>query len=67
MLTPAPEMTQFSIQYIEEIVQVQCCQMFSTTLKFEHSFDIGNYAATRKQYFQKVDQWDNGFIDGIPR
>ena len=34
MLTPAPEMTQFSIQSIEEIVQSRCCQMFSSTLKF---------------------------------
>ena len=32
MLTPAPEMTQFSIQSIEEIVQSRCCQMFSSTL-----------------------------------
>ena len=31
ILTPAPEMTQFSIQSIEEIIQSWCCQMFSTT------------------------------------
>ena len=47
MLTPAPEMTQFSIQSIEKMYSLNVVRCFHQPWNFEHSLDIGNYGATR--------------------
>ena len=47
MLTPTPEMTQFFIQSIGEIVQLHVVRCFQQPWNFEHSLDVGNFVATR--------------------